>query len=66
MEITGTSSQIQDYINSEAKVQKAEAEYQVKLIKMAQESEAVVGTLLEVTAEISEEAMSKFLAEMHK
>ena len=64
MEITGTSSQIQDYIRGEAKVQEAEAMYNVKLIKMAQESEAVVGTLLEDTAEISKEAMEKFMAEV--
>ena len=65
MQISGTSSQIQDYIKSEARVQEAEASYQIKLAKMAQQSEAVVGTLLEDTAEISEEAMSKFLAEVH-
>jgi len=64
MEITGTSSQIQDYINQEAKVQETEALYQVKLLKMQQESEAVVGDILEDTAEISKEAMDKCLAEL--
>ena len=64
MEITATSSQIQDFIKQEAKVEEAEANYQVKLIKMQQESEAMVGTLLEDTAEISKEAMDKYLSEI--
>ncbi len=65
MEITGTSSQIQDYINQNAKVEETEAAYQVKLMKMQQESEAVVGDLLEDTAEISQEAMNRYLAEIN-
>ena len=40
-----------------------EAQYAVKLIKMAQQADAVVATLLEDTAEISEEAMEKFMSE---
>ena len=64
MEISGTSGQIQDYINKELSVEQAEALYQVKLIKMMQESDAVAGTLLEDTAEISKEAMDKYLAEI--
>lgn len=64
MEITGTTSQINDYINQQAKVEETEAMYQVKLLKMQQESEAVAGTLLEDTAEISQEAMNKYLAEI--
>jgi hypothetical protein len=64
MEITGTTSQINDYINQQAKVEEAEAMYQVKLIKMQQESTQVIGSLLEDTAEISQEAMSRFLAEV--
>ena len=64
MEITGTTSQIQDYIRQEAKVEEAEANYQVKLLKMQQESDAVVGELLEDTAEISQEAMNRYLAEI--
>jgi len=40
-----------------------EAEYAVKLIKMAQQSDAIVATLLEDTAEISEEAMAMFMSE---
>lgn len=64
MEITGTSSQIQDYINQSAKVEEAEAMYQIKLMKMQQESDAVVGELLEDTAEISQEAMDRYLSEI--
>lgn len=40
-----------------------DAQYAVKLIKMAQQSDAIVATLLEDTVEISEEAMEKFLSE---
>ena len=63
MEITGTTSQIQDYIRQEAKVQETEANYQVKLLKMQQESDAVVGELLEDTLEISQDAMNKYMSE---
>ncbi len=65
MEITGTTSQINDYINQQAKVEETEAMYQIKLMKMQQQSDAVVGTLLEDTAEISQEAMNKYLAEIN-
>ena len=64
MEITGTASQINDYINQQASVEETKALYQVKLMKMMQESDAVVGELLEDTAEISQEAMNKYLAEI--
>ena len=40
-----------------------EALYAVKLIKMAQQSNEVVATLLEDVAEISEEAMAMFMRE---
>lgn len=59
----GTSSQINDYIRQQAKAEETDAMYQVKLIKMQQQSDAVVGTLLEDTAEISQEAMERYLAE---
>ena len=65
MEITGTSSQIQDYIQQQAKVEETEAMYQIKLMKMQQESDAVIGDLLEDTVEISQEAMNKYLAEIN-
>ena len=64
MEITGTSSQIQDYIKQAAKAEETEATYQIKLLKMQQESGAVIGDLLQDTAEISQEAMNRYLAEV--
>lgn len=60
----GTSSQIQDFIRSEAKVEESEAAYQIKLLKMQQESDAVAGQIIEDTLEISDEAMRRCLAEM--
>lgn len=65
MEINANYAQAQDLITSEAKAQQTEALYQVKLMKMQQNSEAVVGDLLEDTAEISKEAMDKYLAEVN-
>ena len=64
MEITGTSSQIQDYITQEAKAEETEAAYQIKLLKMQQESDAVVGDILKDTCEISKEAMDRCVAEL--
>ena len=55
---------VSDILNSEIKASQTEAVYQVKLMKMMQESEAVSGELLEDTAEISKEAMDKFLSEI--
>lgn len=55
---------VSDILNSEIKATQTEAVYQVKLMKMMQESEAVSGELLEDTAEISKEAMDKFLSEI--
>ncbi len=40
-----------------------QAQYAVKLIKMAQQSEAVVASILQDTVDISREAMSKFMSE---
>ena len=64
MEIQGTSSQIQDYIRNEAKAEETEAAYQVKLLKMQQESDAVAGQIIEDTLEISQEALNRCKAEM--
>ena len=66
MEINTNYSQVSDLINSQAKVQETEALYQVKQMKMMQESEQVIGDLLEDTAVISKEAMDKYLAEIGK
>ena len=41
-----------------------QSQYAVKLIQMARASENVAGSLLEDTAEISQEAMAKFLSEL--
>ena len=43
--------------------QNIEAQYAVKLFKMAQQSDAVVASVIEDTLEISQEAMDKFLSE---
>ncbi len=63
MEINANYGQAQDIMSSEVKSEQAEALYQVKLMKMQQNSDAIVGELLEDTVEISQEAMNKFLAE---
>ena len=62
----GTSSQIQDYIRNEAKAEEAEAAYEVKLLKMQQESDAVAGQIIEDTLEISQEAINRCLADMNR
>ncbi len=65
MEISTNYNQANDILSSEIKAQQTEAMYQVKLMKMQQDSEAVVGNLLEDTAEISKEAMDKYLSEIN-
>ena len=62
MEI-GAAGQTQSILESEIKAEQTRELYGVKLIKMAQESEAVVGNLIQDTVEISNEAMQKFMAE---
>ena len=52
-------SELRDSIMSQA----VETQKAVKLIKAAQESEEVIGSVIEDTLEISQEAMQKFLAE---
>ena len=66
MEITGTTSQIQDYIRGEASVEETEAMYQVKLLQMQRESELVAGQIIEDTLDISQEALDKCIADMKK
>ena len=41
-----------------------QAQYAVKCIKMAHESTLIAGSIIQDTAEISEEAMKKYAAEM--
>ena len=54
-----------DQLNAEIQAEQVRALYGVKLAKMAQESEQVVGSLIQDTVEISQEAMNKFLAEVN-
>ena len=61
----GTSSQIQEYIQNEAKAEETEAAYQIKLLKMQQQSDAVSGQIIEDTLEISQEALDRCRAEMY-
>lgn len=66
MDISSVGSSYTDAAIQAAKAEEesqVEALYAVKLIKMAQQSAAVVGTLLEDTAEISREAMERFMSE---
>ena len=60
MEINPVDSMM---LESMKESQDVEVQYAVKLMKMAQQSDAVVATLLEDTVEISQEAMDKFLSE---
>ena len=64
MEFTGTVGQIQDFITQQANVEQTKELYQVKLMKMVQESEQAMGDVLEDTLEISQDAMSKYLSEV--
>jgi hypothetical protein len=64
IQFQGTSSQIQDYIRNEAKAEETEAAYQIKLLKMQQESDAIAGQVIEDTLEISQEALNRCRAEM--
>lgn len=52
-----------DQLNAEIQNEQIRAMYGVKLAKMAQQSEQVVGSLIQDTVEISQEAMSRFMAE---
>ena len=64
MEFTGTVGQIQDFITQQANVEQTKELYQVKLMKMVQESEQVMGDVLEDTLEISQDAMNNYLSEI--
>ena len=64
MEISANYNQSQSILDSEIKAQQTEALYQVKLLKMQQGTQEVVGDLLQDTAEISAEAMERFMAEV--
>ena len=64
MEFTGTVGQIQDFITQQANVEQTKELYQVKLMKMVQESEQTVSDVLADTLELSPEAMNKYLSEV--
>lgn len=53
-------------IGSSQMTPEVQAKYAVKLIKMAQQTEAIVGSILQDTVEISKEAVSKYLSEAKK
>ena len=66
MDISSLGSDYTDYAIQTAKAEEeaqVEALYAVKLMKMAQQSDAVVGSIIEDTVEISREAMQKFMSE---
>lgn len=50
-------------VGGSALTPEVQAKYAVKCIQMARQSDAVVGSLILDTAEISEEAMVKYIAE---
>ena len=53
-----------EQLNSAIQAEQVKALYDVKLAKMAMESEEVIGSVIEDTVEISQEAMNKYLAEV--
>ena len=55
-------SELRDSIMS----QSIDTQLAVKCIKMAQESDKVIGSLIEDTAEISKDAMNRYLAEINQ
>jgi len=57
------SSMNVDALREQIQAEQFEAVKEVKLTKMAQESEEVVGDIIQDTLEISQEAMNRFLAE---
>lgn len=50
-------------VGGSAMTPEVQAQYAVKCIQMARQTEAVAGSLILDTAEISEEAMAKYIAE---
>ena len=63
MDISSVSSA---YLPQEIQTPDIQTKYAAKCLLMARESTAVVGNLLQDTAEISNEAMQRFLAERNK
>ena len=50
-------------VGGSALTPEVQAQYAVKCIQMARQSDAVVGELIQDTVEISQEAMQKYIAE---
>lgn len=50
-------------VGGNALTPEVQAQYAVKCIQMARQSDAVIGNLIEDTVEISQEAMNKYIAE---
>ena len=50
-------------VGGSAMTPEVQAQYAVKCIQMTRQTEAVAGSLILDTAEISEEAMAKYIAE---
>lgn len=50
-------------IGGSALTPEVQAQYAVKCIQMARQSDSVVGELIQDTVEISQEAMQKYIAE---
>lgn len=53
-------------VGGSALTPEVQAQYAVKCVQMARQSDAVVGSLILDTAEISEEAMAKYTAEIQE
>ncbi len=51
-------------LSGSALTPEVQAQYAVRCIQMARQTDAIVGTLIEDTVEISKEAMDKFVAEI--
>ena len=59
-----TTTQVLDHIKSTAPIRETKATQMAGLVKVQKASETVAGLILADTAEISEKAMNKFLAEV--
>ena len=53
-------------VGGSALTPEVQAQYAVKCIQMARQSDAVIGNLIQDTVEISKEAMDKYIAERGK
>ena len=63
MEFFGTTAQVLDNIKNTAPIQETKASYLARQVRLQQASETVAGLIIADTAEISQNAMNKFLSE---